>query len=170
MHAVSDHYTVLGVPPDASEQEIKETYRRLAKQYHPDVNREPGAQAHFIEITQAYEVLVDPIKRKDYDALRTTHLRGAPDTVETSWNQPHYTSPNPEYQAPRPSPPPVRRTPRGRFSSPKSRVILLVALLLPLIGGSLGLFSTMQQTALDSAHAVATAQARVHTATEEANA
>jgi DnaJ-like protein/3-keto-disaccharide hydrolase len=170
MHTVSDYYTVLGVPPDASEQEIKEAYRRLAKQYHPDVNRDPGAQDHFIEITGAYEILVDPLKRKDYDALRTTYLRGTPDTQETTWSQPNYTPPTPQQQAPQPSSPPVRNTPMSRFSSPKSRVILFVALLLPLIGGSLGLFFTMQQTALDSAHTVATAQVRANTATAEINA
>ena len=118
MHTVSDYYTVLGVPPDASEQEIKEAYRRLAKQYHPDVNRDPGAQTHFIEITGAYEVLVDPTKRKDYDALRTTYLKGTPDMQETTWSQPHYTPPSPEHQAPRPSPPPSHSPQQREAMSP----------------------------------------------------
>ncbi len=170
MHTVSDHYAVLGVPPDANEQEIKEAYRRLAKQYHPDVNREPGAQAHFIEITQAYEVLIDPAKRRDYDILRATPIRDIPDSQETSWSQPQHTSPRPQQQAPQPPPSSARRRPTGRFSSSRSRLILCLALLLPLIGGSLGLFFTMQQSTLDSSHAVATAQARASTATEEANA
>jgi len=172
MHAVSDHYTVLGVPPDASEQEIKEAYRRLAKQYHPDVNREPGAEAHFIEITQAYEVLIDPVKRKDYDMLRAAPIRDIPDFQETSWSQPQPqpTSPHHQRQAPQPPPSSVRRRPTGYFSSSRSRVALCLALLLPLIGGSLGLFFTMQQTALDSAHVAATVQARASTATEAANA
>src|SRR5438876_10694087 len=98
MHTVTDYYTVLGIPPEADEQEIKEAYRRLAKQYHPDVNQEPGAQAHFIEITGAYEVLVDPVKRRDYDALRATYLRGTPDTQETSGSQPQYTPPSSQHQ------------------------------------------------------------------------
>ena len=170
MHTVSDYYTVLSVPPDASEQEIKEAYRRLAKQYHPDLNREPEAQAHFIEITSAYEVLVDPVKRRDYDALRATYLKGTPDTQETIWSQPQYTPPSPQHQAPQPSPSAARPRPTSRFNSPRSRIILFVALLLPLIGGSLGLFFTMQQTALDSAHTLATAQAQANIATKEANA
>ena len=65
-----DYYKVLGVDKKASEQEIKKTYRRLARQYHPDVN--PGdksAEARFKEINEAYEVLSDPEKRKKYDEL-----------------------------------------------------------------------------------------------------
>ena len=63
-----DFYTVLGVGRSASEKEIKQAYRRLARKYHPDVN--PGdktAEAKFKEINEAYEVLSDPEKRKKYD-------------------------------------------------------------------------------------------------------
>ena len=65
-----DYYKILGVDKKASQQEIKKVYRRLARQYHPDVN--PGnksAEAHFKEINEAYEVLSDPEKRKKYDEL-----------------------------------------------------------------------------------------------------
>lgn len=63
-----DYYDVLGVPRSASEKEIRQTYRRLARQYHPDLNpNDRQAEARFKEISQAYEVLSDPEKRKLYD-------------------------------------------------------------------------------------------------------
>lgn len=63
-----DYYEVLGVPRSASEKEIRQTYRRLARQYHPDLNpNDKQAEAKFKEISQAYEVLSEPEKRKLYD-------------------------------------------------------------------------------------------------------
>ena len=63
----SDFYAVLGVDRNASQEDIKKAFRRLAMQYHPDRNNEPGAEAKFKEINQAYEVLSDPEKRAAYD-------------------------------------------------------------------------------------------------------
>ncbi len=66
-----DLYEILGVKPDASQEEIKKAYRRLARKYHPDVN--PGdkaAEERFKEIGEAYDILSDPKKRKEYDELR----------------------------------------------------------------------------------------------------
>ncbi|HUQ53691.1 MAG TPA: DnaJ C-terminal domain-containing protein [Gammaproteobacteria bacterium] len=64
-----DYYQTMGVARDASADDIKRAYRRLARKYHPDVSKEKDAEARFKEIGEAYEVLRDPEKRAAYDAL-----------------------------------------------------------------------------------------------------
>jgi curved DNA-binding protein len=64
-----DFYDVLGVGPDASAEEIQRSYRKLARSYHPDVNKDPGAEDRFKEISEAYDVLSDPELRRRYDAF-----------------------------------------------------------------------------------------------------
>src|SRR5215213_494783 len=65
-----DYYGVLGVGRDASEADLKKAFRKLARQYHPDVAKDKKtAEARFKEINEAYEVLGDPQKRRKYDEL-----------------------------------------------------------------------------------------------------
>ena len=67
-----DYYQVLGVPKNASEKQIKQVYRKLARKYHPDINPgDRGAEVRFKEINEAYEVLSDPDKRRKYNQLGT---------------------------------------------------------------------------------------------------
>jgi len=65
----ADYYAALGVGRGASADEIRKAYRRLAQKYHPDVSKEPGAEAKFKEVAEAYQTLKDPEKRAAYDAL-----------------------------------------------------------------------------------------------------
>lgn len=66
-----DYYKALGVPEQAEEEQIKQSYRKLAKKYHPDLNPDnPEAEARFKEIVEAYETLGDAEKRKAYDLKR----------------------------------------------------------------------------------------------------
>ncbi len=62
-----DYYEALGISKDASDDEIKKAYRKLARKYHPDVNKEQGAEAKFKEVQHAYDILGDPNKRANYD-------------------------------------------------------------------------------------------------------
>lgn len=73
----ADYYEILGVAPDASEDQIKNAYRKLARRYHPDKN--PGdkaAEAKFKELSQAHTVLADPEQRRRYDAIRAGGFGG----------------------------------------------------------------------------------------------
>jgi len=76
MAVKQDYYQVLGVSRNASDEEIKKAFRRLAKQYHPDRNREAGAEERFKEINEAYQVLSDPEKRRRYDRYGQVDIEG----------------------------------------------------------------------------------------------
>ena len=80
-----DYYKILGVSRDAKPDEIRKAYRKLAKQYHPDVNKAPDAEEKYKEINEAYEVLKDPDKRQKYDTLGMNWQSGQDFTPPPGW-------------------------------------------------------------------------------------
>jgi curved DNA-binding protein len=74
--AFQDYYDALEVSRDASQDEIRQAYRRLARKYHPDVNKDSGAEDRFKQVSEAYEVLRDPDKRARYDRLGSNWKAG----------------------------------------------------------------------------------------------
>ena len=86
----TDYYEVLGVPRDAAQDQIRKAYRKLAKQYHPDVNKGKGTEAKFKQVAEAYEVLGDPEKRKRYDALGDNWKSGQEFTPPPGFENVHF--------------------------------------------------------------------------------
>ena len=82
-----DYYEILGVPRSASQEEIQKAYRQLARKYHPDVNKSEDAEQKFKDISEAYEVLKDPEKRKRYDALGQGWQQGDDFTPPPGWEE-----------------------------------------------------------------------------------
>ena len=85
--AFRDYYETLGVPRDASNEDIRKAYRQLARKYHPDVNKEAGADDRFKEISEAYEVLRDEEKRERYNRLGANWKAGQDVSQAAGWEE-----------------------------------------------------------------------------------
>lgn len=81
-----DYYKIIGVDKDASQDEIKRAYRKLARKYHPDVSKEADAEARFKEVGEAYEALKDPEKRAAYDQLGANWKAGQDFNPPPDWD------------------------------------------------------------------------------------
>jgi curved DNA-binding protein len=81
-----DYYKVMGVARDATEAQIKQAYRKLARKYHPDVSKEKDAEARFKEVGEAYEVLKSPEKRAAYDQLGKDYRPGQDFRPPPNWD------------------------------------------------------------------------------------
>jgi curved DNA-binding protein len=87
MAPARDFYEVLGVSRTATQDEIQRAYRKLARANHPDVNKDPGAEERFKEISEAYDVLSDPETRRRYDAFGADFRRIPDDVDPDTWNR-----------------------------------------------------------------------------------
>ena len=81
-----DYYKTLGVARDATPDDIKRAYRKLARKYHPDVSKEPDAEARFKDVAEAYKALKDPELRAAYDAVGAGHQGGQPFEPPPGWD------------------------------------------------------------------------------------
>ena len=85
-----DYYKILGVGKTATPEDIKKAFRQLARKYHPDINKEVGAEANFKEINEANDVLSDPEKRKAYDELGVGAAQGQEFRPPPGWQDSHH--------------------------------------------------------------------------------
>ena len=82
-----DFYEILGVPRNASQDDIQRAYRRLARAYHPDVNKDPSAEERFKDVSEAYDVLSDPQTRRRYDAFGPDFRQVPEDVDPEAWRR-----------------------------------------------------------------------------------
>src|SRR5258706_778183 len=82
-----DYYAILGVKRDASADDIKKAYRKLAQKHHPDVNKDPKSEEKFKEVAEAYQTLKDAEKRAAYDQLGSAYQPGQEFRPPPDWEQ-----------------------------------------------------------------------------------
>jgi curved DNA-binding protein len=82
-----DFYEILGVPRNASQDDIQRAYRKLARAYHPDVNKDPSAEERFKDVSEAYDVLSDPQTRRRYDAFGPDFRQVPEDVDPEAWSR-----------------------------------------------------------------------------------
>ena len=87
MAADRDFYQILGVPREASQDDIQRAYRRLARTHHPDVNKDPAAEERFKDVSEAYHVLSDPQTRRRYDAFGPDFRQVPEDVDPETWRR-----------------------------------------------------------------------------------
>ncbi len=81
-----DYYKIMGVSRDVTQEDLKKAYRKLAREFHPDVSKAPNAEQRFKEINEAYEVLKDPQKRAAYDRLGNNWRNGEQFRPPPDWD------------------------------------------------------------------------------------
>ena len=81
-----DYYAALGIASRATQTKIKRAYRRLARKYHPDVSKEPNAEARFKEVAEAHEALIDVERRAAYDDMARRRANGQPFEPPPGWD------------------------------------------------------------------------------------